>query len=565
MNFIKLGGFILKDLVDEIIQLDMDDIENYDFPLNKLLGIKTNYSGIKFEFIAHFTDNPNLLCFGSGLSSRSETTSKGKLIKPPYFRRWSWYKYFDENFIAYADPMFYLDEEIGLGWYVGDKDTWYLEIISLIIKKIAKNRKIATNNILCYGSSGGGFSSVQLGTLIQNSKVLVNNSQFNVLNYQPWAVDKLIEVLRNSFVEPDDELKIRWEDVGTSDNHRSDYTNTGLTVKYESDGTVLENTTSTTQDYILNTSIKRDMIIDCDITPLTSGGIMRFNINGGDCYIGRYLPTVNKRYHLQFKCENNTIKLFVDGADTGYTREMKSSVIIRLMINNKSIKFSDLKISYIGMSDEEIINAVKFRLDCNELFKKEKYVPPITYYVNANSKLDLNNHGLPFMEELLKNPYFKDDFHIHFYHDHNGHNPLDNDISIELIRNFAKSNLYQDNSKFDGKSFKVNLPDNYYLKSHEAIGDSSTTIKLLELGDKDICEDIKKYIKSKKESYKRKVIIDNFNIGKATVWRVSIKNNSRYVHYWFEKYNVPFHFYASKATKEVDSVMEFLIESLRLK
>ena len=417
-NLLNNGGFILRDLVDNIIQLTIEDIENYNFPLNKLLGIEVVYSGIKFEFIAHFTDNPNLLCFGSGSSSRSQKTSDGKLIKPPFFRRWSWYKYFDENFIAYADPMFYLDEEIILGWYVGDKDMWYLEIISLIIKKIARNINVANNNILFYGSSGGGFSSIELGTLIQDSKVLINNSQFNVLNYYPWASKKLFDVLKKSF---------------------------------------------------------------------------------------------------------------------------------------------------IGMDDDEIWDAINFRLNCIDLFKKEKYVPSINYYVNVNSEIDINNHCMPFLNELLENPYFKHDFNIHFYHDNNGHNPLNTDKSIEIIKSFVKSNLYQDNTKFEGKSFKVKLPKGYYLKSHNSISDNFTTIILTELHNKDICEDIKKYIKNKKEKFNHEVLVKNFNIGDTKIWRVNIKKNSNYVHYWFERYDVPFHFYTLKANDAIDDVMRFLIESLTLK
>lgn len=396
----------------------MNEIDDYDFPLNELLGIEVNYSGIKFEFISHFTDNPNLICFGSGSSSRSQKTSEGRLIKPPFFRRWSWYKFFDENFIAYADPMFYLDEEIILGWYIGDKDTWYLEIISIIIEKIAKNREIANNNILFYGSSGGGFSSIELGTLIQDTKVLVNNTQFNVLNYHSWAIKKLFDVLKNSFV---------------------------------------------------------------------------------------------------------------------------------------------------GMSDDEIMNSISYRLNCIDLFKKEKYVPSITYYVNANSEIDLNDHCMPFLNELLENHYFKNDFNIHFYHDNNGHNPLDNDKSIELIREFAKSNLYQDNEKFYGKSFQVNLPKKYYLKTNNSISDNDTTIKLLELRDKNVCNDIKKYINSKKEKYNHNVILDNFNIGNTTIWKATIENNSRYVHYWFEKYDIPLHFFTLTARDDIDDVMRYLIESMTLK
>lgn len=408
----------MENLVEEIIQLNFNEIDNYEFPMNKLLGIVINHLGIKFEFIVHFVDSPNLLCFGSGLSSRSQKTSQGILIKPPFFRRWSWYKYFNENFIAYADPMFYLDERIQLGWYVGDKDNWYLEIISLIIKKFAKNKAIPNNNILCYGTSGGGFSSIVLGTLIRDSKVLVNNSQFNVLNYHSWAVNRLFEVLRKSFT---------------------------------------------------------------------------------------------------------------------------------------------------GMSDDEIKKAINFRLDCNELFKKEKYVPSITYHVNVNSDVDIYNHCLPFLEDLLKNPYFKHDLDIHFYHDGNGHDPMSNEKSIKLIREFAEYNLYNDSSEFDGKSFQVKMPKGYYLKSRNTISNGSTSIKLSELNGGHICDYINNYIKIKKDKYNHEVNLNNFNIDGVTVWKATIVNNSEYANFWFEKDSILFHFITSTAHDEIDSVIMYLIKSMIIK
>ena len=189
----------MKDLVDKTIALNFDEIDDFDFPLNRLLLISVDYNDIKFDFIAYFRDNPNLLCFGSGAQNPYKKTKDGTTIKPPFFDRWSWYEYFDENYLVISDPTHYADKNVQIGWYVGDKDTWYLEAISNIIRKIAINRNITNNNILFYGSSGGGFASIGLSTLIRSSKVLVNNAQFFVMNYYPWAVKKLFKMLYNYF------------------------------------------------------------------------------------------------------------------------------------------------------------------------------------------------------------------------------------------------------------------------------------------------------------------------------------------------------------------------------
>ena len=48
-----------------------------------------------------------------------------------------------------------------------------------------------------YGTSGGGFASICLGTLIKKSKVLVNNPQLNVLSYYSGHIADLFRVLKN--------------------------------------------------------------------------------------------------------------------------------------------------------------------------------------------------------------------------------------------------------------------------------------------------------------------------------------------------------------------------------
>lgn len=204
--FIKIGVLTLKNLVDETIALNFDEIEDFDFPLNKLLLLSIDYKDTQFDFIAYFRDNPNLLCFSSGAQATYKRTKDGKRIKPPFFDRWSWYDYFDENYLVISDPIHYADAGIQIGWYVGTKDNWYLETISNIVRKIAVNRNVSNNNIMFYGSSGGGFASVGLATLIRDSKVLVNNAQFFVMTHHEWAVNKLFNLLSQSFQSSDRDM-----------------------------------------------------------------------------------------------------------------------------------------------------------------------------------------------------------------------------------------------------------------------------------------------------------------------------------------------------------------------
>ena len=167
----------MNKLVDNIINLNYDEVEKYDFPLDEVFGLKVNKDNVTYDFIINFSSsNKNLICCGNGAHTRNKTTKDGKLVKPPYLDRWSWYKYFEESFISFSDPTFLYDDEIRLGWYVGTKKSWYLEVVSNIIDKLARNQKIITENILFFGSSGGGLAAVGLATLLKGSKCFVNNS-----------------------------------------------------------------------------------------------------------------------------------------------------------------------------------------------------------------------------------------------------------------------------------------------------------------------------------------------------------------------------------------------------
>lgn len=292
----------IKRLVDNLICLEMDEIESFNFPADEPFALEIMHRDRLFYFIIKFsTQNKNFICFAPGANNRDQKTSSGDLKIPPFFTRWKWHQHFDESTIAFADPMLFLGDEMKLGWFIGEKDHWYLETLSKIIEKLAVNQKVTNDNILFYGSSGGGFVSVCLATLIRDSKLLVNNAQFFVMNYYPRLVNLALDAIVPSFD---------------------------------------------------------------------------------------------------------------------------------------------------GLTKDEVIDEIRYRIDTTELFKRQKYSPHITYYVNVKSQFDMTNQAMP----LVLRYYEMDEFNgldVSYYCQDSKapHNPLPSDTSIDLIKDYAKKNLYNGNGK----------------------------------------------------------------------------------------------------------------------
>lgn len=169
--------------------IDIDELKFAEFPLDELFSLQVNHNNVKYEFLIRFSSSDkNLICLGSGAYDR-----KKEKILPPIFRRHSWQSEFEESVIYYNDPTLYIDPEIALGWCIGKNDNWYLLVIKEIIGILASKNGIAPENILFFGSSGGGFTAIILSTLIKNSAVMVNNPQIFLTRYARKHFDTMIK------------------------------------------------------------------------------------------------------------------------------------------------------------------------------------------------------------------------------------------------------------------------------------------------------------------------------------------------------------------------------------
>ena len=165
-------------LVDKIIECKIEDIPFDEIPINERFGLIVYKNNVKYEFLIHLkSDSKNLVCFGSGALNGSDLK---RFEQKPRFNRQSWK--INESTLFYNDPTRYLNNSMLGGWGIGTTDDWYLENIKEIILKIKEFYEIKNENILFYGSSLGGFTSMLLGTLVKDSKVLADVPQLTFEN-----------------------------------------------------------------------------------------------------------------------------------------------------------------------------------------------------------------------------------------------------------------------------------------------------------------------------------------------------------------------------------------------
>lgn len=171
---------------DKKFVLDKEELESAEFPQDELFSLQVNHDDVKYEFLIRFSsESENLVCFGSGAYDPSK-------FKPPVYNRHTWYLEFAESVIYYNDPTLYNDDKLTLGWGVGKNGEWYLPVIADILKILAHKNRVENENMLFFGSSGGGFTSVVLSTLLKGSIAVVNNPQMILQNYYPSHFDRMM-------------------------------------------------------------------------------------------------------------------------------------------------------------------------------------------------------------------------------------------------------------------------------------------------------------------------------------------------------------------------------------
>jgi len=165
-------------------RLSFNDFLNYKIDSNTSFIYEIIYKDIQFDFLINMNNNSKkAVIFGTGAVERTK-------YKLPVFSRHSWKDDFEYTTIWYSDPTLLLNNNVRVCWGYGTNSHWYLESIAYIISIILKKIGIDKNNILFFGSSGGGYTSIILASMF-HSKATAINPQLEIMNYLNSTIDNM--------------------------------------------------------------------------------------------------------------------------------------------------------------------------------------------------------------------------------------------------------------------------------------------------------------------------------------------------------------------------------------
>lgn len=98
--------------------------------------------------------------------------------------RFEWLRTLQENdysCLYLSDPTLQADDQLHLGWYLGWEDLDLYPVVARIIRQVAIN--IGADRIVLAGSSGGGYASLQISSLIPGSIAVAFNAQTDIAKY----------------------------------------------------------------------------------------------------------------------------------------------------------------------------------------------------------------------------------------------------------------------------------------------------------------------------------------------------------------------------------------------
>ncbi len=132
----------------------------------------------------------------SGYADRNHVT-------PPLFQRWSWADRFPGHCLFFSDPGLHKDATLPIGYYAGDSERDYLEVISEFASQFAERLDIEPQHIVTYGSSAGGFASLRSAQFFTGATHIAINPQTHLPNHQGWKINRVAKTLygQDSFSE----------------------------------------------------------------------------------------------------------------------------------------------------------------------------------------------------------------------------------------------------------------------------------------------------------------------------------------------------------------------------
>lgn len=139
-----------------------------------------------FAFLPKPTGADRLYVLFSGAADRT-------MFTPPVFQRWSWANHFPGHCLYISDPTLLEGEDISLGWYIGCPESEYFSWISTLVHTLADRMGVARQDIVFYGSSGGGFAALAALVRTPEAATVAINPQIRLTAFLGNSLRKILD------------------------------------------------------------------------------------------------------------------------------------------------------------------------------------------------------------------------------------------------------------------------------------------------------------------------------------------------------------------------------------
>jgi hypothetical protein len=168
--------------------------------------------GLEYDFVyfkrAQSIEPRRLFVFFSGFADR-------RTFELPVFHRWSWHDQFPGDTLFISDPALKRSETLGLGWYIGLRNTDVMQFIIQIANDIAYRTGLDASRIVFYGSSGGGFASLRALSFLPEASAIVINPQLRLTRFVTTSLADYLRDLWDGMTPEDFAAQYRHlDDIG---------------------------------------------------------------------------------------------------------------------------------------------------------------------------------------------------------------------------------------------------------------------------------------------------------------------------------------------------------------
>ncbi len=157
------------------LRVDNVDLDVAYLPRVKKTGSRSSKKAVSKEY---------LFVFFCGPVDRATTDL-------PAFQRWSWHTDFPGSCLFISDPFLAKTQDLGLGWYIGEKTKDAGPVIAKLVTSIAEKNGISSDSIVLYGSGSGGFAALRTLVDLPDARAIAINPQTKLTHFEGGTDDPL--------------------------------------------------------------------------------------------------------------------------------------------------------------------------------------------------------------------------------------------------------------------------------------------------------------------------------------------------------------------------------------